>query len=374
MNSKTFWENFILVAIVLVIVQTFLDDLSMYMHWSVSARDVLLVSALAFDFIFSVEFTVRSILAKKKGSASRYWMFERGWVDFLSSIPLLLLNSGPAVIFLFLSGPDEGALSIGALNVLKVVKAIRVTRILRLIRIIKIFGKIHNAESPMAQHHTSVIATTSVFTMICVLMAFSLLTTTPHQMKIKEIESRYKSEIKNVQALREDTRKSYKYIINKLFKNDAGILKVICEDNAVLSNIDDKTFNQYYNIHDYVIIANSGISIYASLIEINKEDSYVNLVHFFIIITTVICFMIIYTRHFAQNISDVIHIMNQGFRMRSYNLLVKIREEFKEHEVFTLAKFYNDIYMPAKTRKLQKEEGKKTSNISMDFLKDFKSK
>ena len=99
-----------------------------------------------------------------------------------------------------------------------------------------------------------------------------------------------------------------------------------------------------------------------------------NMLHFFIIIATVLSFMIIYTRHFAQTISDIIHVMNQGFRKRSYNLQVKIKEEFKEHEVFSLAGFYNDVYMPAKSRKLQKEEGKKSSNISMDFLKGFKSK
>ncbi len=35
---------------------------------------------------------------------------------------------------------------------------------------------------------------------------------------------------------------------------------------------------------------------------------------FFIIVTVVLAFMFIYTKHFAQFVSDLVHIMNKGFR------------------------------------------------------------
>lgn len=372
MTNKNFWENFILAAIVLVIVQTFLDDFAVYMHWSVGTRNILLVSAFVFDFIFSAEFTVRTVLAGKKGSVTRYWLYERGWVDFLSSIPLLLLNSGPALLLLLIGGAEEGALAIGVLNVLKVVKAIRVTRILRLIRIIKIFGKIQNAESPMAQHHTSTISTTAVFTIICVLMAFSLFTTTPHEEKIRAMEKEYASLVDSAITLSKAAGKPERFVLKEVFSGDRDVIRIERNGKTLLANIKKKEFKNYYDIHDYHTMNASGLGVVLSLVDINRHVAYNNLLHFFIIVVTVLSFMIIYTRHFAQTISDLIHVMNQGFRKKSYNLQVKIRDEYKDEEIFKLAKFYNDAYLPSKIAKLQRDEMKKTSGISMDFLKGFK--
>ena len=63
MKLKNFLEYFIIVAIVLVIIQTFMFEWSAYRHWSVSSRNVLIYCGLFFDLIFSIEFTVRSIAA-----------------------------------------------------------------------------------------------------------------------------------------------------------------------------------------------------------------------------------------------------------------------------------------------------------------------
>ncbi len=376
MNSRKFWENFILVAIILVIIQTFLDEFSVYRHWSVSTRNILLCTALFFDFLFSVEFTVRSILSHKKGSASQYWMYERGWVDFLSSFPLLLLNSGPAVLLLFLGDMDQSVVAISVFNILKVVKAIRVTRILRLIRIIKIFGKIQNAESPMAQHHTSAIATIAVFTMICTLVLFSIITTSPADQRTIELKDHYNGSVKTIKDLKMRSRMSHSTLIKKTYSNDKNVIKVLLHDKKILSNIKEEQFKEYYTADDYMVVKAFDISIFISLVDINKHVAYWNMMHFFIIIFTVLSFMIVYTRHFAQNISDLIHVMNKGFRKKNYNLQVKMREEYKDDEVFQLARFYNDAYLPAKLRKIQKEEKdtNKSAGISMDFLKDFKDK
>ncbi len=90
-----------------------------------------------------------------------YLLKQRGWIDFLASIPLLLLNSFPHALAL-LAG--AGLLSgLGSfLNTLKVIKAIRIARILRLLRVIKLFRGIRYARSPMAQRHLSTITTIAV--------------------------------------------------------------------------------------------------------------------------------------------------------------------------------------------------------------------
>ncbi len=161
-----FFENFIFIAIILVIIQTFLEDFSSYKSWSVLIRNILLISGFILDFIFTIEFIVRSSVNARNKKFIEYFWYNRGWIDLLSSIPLLLLNSGPA-LYVILSGDvyllAEG---VGVLNVFKIIKAIRVARILRLIRIVKIFGKIHNTDSPMTQHHTALITSSAVFSII----------------------------------------------------------------------------------------------------------------------------------------------------------------------------------------------------------------
>ena len=84
--------------------------------------------------------------------------------------------------------------------------------------------------------------------------------------------------------------------------------------------------------------------------------------------------MLFYTRHFAQTISDIVHVMNKGFRKKDYNLQVKIREEYAQDEIYKLAKFYNDAYLPAKIKRTTEQDDKKASKISMDFLRGFKNK
>ena len=74
--SKNFWENFILVSIFLVIIQTFLDDYSHYALWRVSARNILLVTGFLFDLIFTIEFIVRTVIAIKNKEL-RLYLFYR---------------------------------------------------------------------------------------------------------------------------------------------------------------------------------------------------------------------------------------------------------------------------------------------------------
>ncbi|HTZ52926.1 MAG TPA: ion transporter, partial [Spirochaetia bacterium] len=154
-------ETVVVIAILLVLVHTFLDDYAVLAGWNVGARSLLVWTGLAFDVFFTVEFLVRMYLALVARQGTEYFFRQRGWVDFLASIPLLLLNSLPhALALLAGAGLLTGLGSF--LNVLKVIKAIRIARILRLLRVVKLFRSIRYARSPMAQGHVSTITTIAV--------------------------------------------------------------------------------------------------------------------------------------------------------------------------------------------------------------------
>ncbi len=375
MKIKNFLENFILIAIVLVLIQTFLSEVSLYSQWSISSRNFLIYCGLFFDFLFSIEFTVRSIVAgKSKKQLFRYWFFERGWVDFISSFPLLLLDSGPSVYLLLAGGIHESGSAMGVLNVLKVVKAVRVTRILRLVRIIKIFGKIHNAESKMAQHHTSTIATTAVFTIVCALVIFSVFTDSSGIEKIRNRKSEYENYLAGISSLNYSSMNEQIKTAKRFFKRDGRMIKLFYNDELVLLNVTDDRFKKYFDMEDYFRVKSGNFSGYISIVDIHRDIAVDHIKNFVIIVSVVLSFMLVYTRHFVQNISDLIHIMNKGFRKKNYNLQIKIKDEYSDQEIYRLARFYNDAYLPAKMKRMQAEKDKKSSSLSMKDLLSFNKK
>ena len=370
MKLSNFWENLILVCIILVVLLTLLDEYSRYQHWNLTTKIIILVFSLIFDIIFTIEFITRTVLAKKK--IRLYLLYQRGWVDFLSSIPLLLLNSGPSFILMITGRLEEGAATIGVLNVLKVVKAIRVTRVLRLIRIMKIFGKIHNTESKMAQHHTAVISTTAVCTIITVLIFFAIFLQNPFEQSINMRKENYTNLIKNIENITVKKREFAKGIASKIFPGDKNILKAEYKKKVLYASISDKRFKDYYNFENHVKAQSKNFLLYISIVDINKQIAFNNMKTFFIIIFVVIAFMVIYTRHFVQNISDIVHIMKNGLTDKNYNLQVKIREEFESHEIFKLAQYYNEVFLAKKIRNKHEDKLKRKTMLTMDDLADFK--
>jgi hypothetical protein len=367
---RNIFEYFIMVVILLVIVQTFLDEYSRYAHWTVQARNMLLFTGFACDFIFSIEFTLRTIWSRREKGFLHYIVHERGWIDFLSSYPLILLDSGPSVYFLLFGHLHTTPSALQIMNVFKIIKAIRVTRILRLIRIIKIFGKIHNAESKMAQHHTAEISTIGVFTTICVLLGFSVFNISTGFNLTTNRNATYTTTVSSVLDLSKKMNDPDEAFL-KFFGNDPNTLMIYKNKELVHHTVDNDVFLKLYDSEDYSVISAGNYSLYISHIDITKQIALDHIQSFFIIIFLVLAYMVIYTRHFVQKISDVIHIMNKGFKKNEYNLQVKIKDEYSEHEIFELARFYNDRYLPAKLRKLQKMDQKQKTGLSMNDILNF---
>jgi hypothetical protein len=74
---------------------------------------------------------------------------------------------------------------------------------------------------------------------------------------------------------------------------------------------------------------------------------------------------------FAQTISDPLFVMSRGVKEDNYNLEVKIREPYKDEEIFQLGKHYNEIWLPEKDMKLQQKQEKEKTNSSALSMDDF---
>jgi len=371
-DIKKILETFILAAIVLVIIQTLLDEYSRYAHWSVRSRNILLAAGFCFDLIFSVEFTVRSYYNNREKKFISWIKYERGWVDFISSFPLLFLDSGPSLFFLLTADAHSGAGIVGAMNLFKVVKAVRITRILRLVRILKIFGKIQSAESKMAQHHIATITTTAVFTVVSVLLLFTFVFGTPASHLSKDRSEEYINLVDSLKRISDMNGLGFRELSEVILLSDKNVLKVIYQNGTVVERMAGSEFAEYYDEEDYIYVTGKACTLLVSITDINSEIALQYLQSFMIIIFIVLAFMIFYTRHFVQNISDAVYVLNLGFRKKDYNLLVKIPEDKADHEIFRLAKFYNDAYLPAKMKRNEGSEPGSSKSLSMKDIIDFK--
>ncbi len=363
---KQFLEAIVMLAIGLVILFTFVEDLSTYLLWDWNLRRILIFAGFGFDVFFTLEFIVRYTGSIIKDDTWEYLFHKRGWIDFAASFPLLLFNSGPSV-YLLLSGSVfvGGA---GILNILKVVKAVRVARILRMLRVLKIFRNIKSIDSVMTQRHLARIVSTVVVSIICAMFFGSIFFSL-------NFISNNSEEISKNTAL-----ETAKYIDSRILTEKEEILDFlkIRKDILLIKNkgeaiyipLTDDMYKTYFGPGDYMSIRHGESEIFFDLRYKNAEDALPGMLLLITIIIIVIVLMLVYSPHFAITISDPVFIMLKGMRDKNYNLEVDIPGRFKNDDIFRLSREYNNKYLTLKARD-NNEEGEAESSIKLEDLGDL---
>ncbi len=298
--NKKFWENFIIVVIILAIIELFLEDISRLVPWSTTGRMYLLVLGFLFDLIFTIEFTVRSIVSKNNKGWWFYFSKEKGWVDFFSSVPLLFLNSGPILLGIFFPGSVIALPFLGVLNILKITKILRIARILRLLRILKIF-KISESENEIRLKRLNRVISIFVVTISIVLILspiFSGIFYNMDSVVSKKISS-YKSVLNNwYLSVRKRDIESVKFY-NKLLDYDKDVLYMNHMGRSVINHLNSKkspfvVIPEKYFYTDYKIINYLNFKLYVSIRDIVKQDAKVSLLIETIIVVMIISFLLFY--------------------------------------------------------------------------------
>lgn len=354
-SAVAFLESVVIAAILLVLVQTFLEDYAVLAGWNVSIRNKLLLAGFFFDLFFTIEFLVRFYYALMERRVGRYLTLERGWIDFLASIPLLMFNSGPFALTL-LTGSGMALGLGGILNLLKVIKAIRIARILRFLRIIKIFRKIKNVSSPMAQRHVASITAISVTVIVGCLLFFTVFSST---LQIRGLDTAF-SEQQEATAdyLYEKTDDPADFVLalQTLKSSRTQLLIVKYRGQTLFSRFSNDYYAQYFAPGDYSYLSRDGLELFFDQRSYVSQLSRESILFFVIVLLVVLAYLLIYSPHFALTVTDPIHVMRRGLEEADYNLEVKIPERYQGDDVFELAKGYNEKYLPLKDR-TQSESG-----------------
>ncbi|MGI9255452.1 MAG: ion transporter [Salinispira sp.] len=353
-GKNTFFENSILIVIVLVLIQTLLEDVAVLASWPVESRRVLAILGFIFDIIFTLEFFSRSFFAISQNRFGHYVLEGRGWIDFMVSVPLLLFSSGPEFFAIVTGG---FAVSFGGiLQVLKVVKSIRIARILRLLRVLKIFRRIKNTETVMTQRHIARITTTVIATIVLALLLFTVV---DNFLNINDVYAVYEESIQgltqyisaNSGFLTSDTQLQEAY-----FASIPIILMVKYDGMTLYTRYTNAEYARQWSINDYVYVQKDALELYINIWYLNVSEAKSNLYFFLMIFSVILVIMFVYSPHFALTISDPIHVMRRGFDETSYNLQVRIPDQFKDDEVYLLSESFNRDYLPMKDREGQKNQ------------------
>lgn len=370
-RTRSLIESFVIAAIILVLIQTFLEDLAVLVKWTWPARRILVFTGFFFDLFFSIEFLIRLYTAVFNGRAGEYLRKDRGWIDFLASIPLLLLSSGPAVLSVISGGTVLFAMG-SMLNVLKVIKAIRIARILRLLRVLKIFKQIKYTDSTMAQRHVSKITSLTVSLFVLTLFVATLVSSFIGIPSVDEIATGKNQQSVERLAAYIQSDNIEPASITKFAEMESDLLVLKIEGKTVFSRYDNNYYQMHYGPGDYQYLTANHLECYFDISGMLNVQARNNIIYFLIMISLVVLLLVYYSPHFAITVTDPLQVMQKGITDPLYNFEVKIPDRYQNDDIYRLADAYNRIFLPLKDRNQENTEAQ-SSVLNLDDVKDLLS-
>lgn len=357
-------EGFVTAAIVFVLLQTFIEDILIIIPTPWSIRQIFIFTGFGFDLLFTLEFLIRGWSAFNACKLKKYMLYENGWVDFVASVPLLMLSSAPTLIS-HLNGISFGGA--GALiGMLKIVKAVRIARVLRLLRLLRLFQRIRFANAEMVQRHTVRIVTIIATTFIVFNMMLGTFFTFFHISDAKHILQKEQQGIQEYLSRNRGTPGASNEMLMDIAITNQSIMRIDADGKTAYTRNSNEYVRTYFGLGDYIVYNLDKYIVWFDVTPLAVSDAMVNLTIFLSTLAVILMILISYSPHFAVTVSDPVIIMMKGMKEKSYNHEVKISKNFSEDEIFQLANLYNEEYLPMKER-----NNTENLDISLNDIKDI---
>lgn len=343
-------EIALLLFIALVIVQTLAEELAVVLDLTVDLRKLLIITGFGFDALFTVELVARLAVSGGKGKAGTYLAREGGLVDFFSSLPLLVLSSGPLLYMTFFAGEGGLVVAVGSFSFLKIVRIMRMVRTLRFVRVLKLFGKV---KSPfvMTPRYVSGVLVMVIAANVAALVGFTYFENgaflVPQAQKTRELVERY-------MALEQEAPDPV-----PLIRGDESVLFVKSQGQVVHTNIEQEEFSRRFLGSDYFTADIGGYRFFFSTKDAKTAYALVHLALFGAVLLSVLLVTTLYRRSFNRHVTGVLGVMIRGFRSAGYSTPVQVPPGKAQYETYRLGEQYNRKWLPVKQRILEIKSGKR---------------
>ena len=338
-----FIEPFIVFIIIIAIFQTFFEEYATFSYMSRHIRLLSLLAGFAIDAIFSIEFLARLFVSAKKRAASTYFAKEGGFIDFLSSFPLLILNSGPLVYVTFFAGKAGIISTIGMFSFFKIVKIVRIARTFRFLRTLKIFYRFRK-RYVMTSKYISGIAGIVIAVVLLTLIGYSFIdkgtVITSNSTVMEKVLSSYLTNKKGGD-------------FDNLLKNTDSVLFIKDNKKIIYQKISLTDFNKSFFNDDYYKRKIGKYIVYFNNKDRKKILSFINMMAYTTILGIILLLAIPYRHLFNKHITSILSTMIKGFKKSSYMTPVRIDTKRLYLESYQLAQQYNKKWLPVKRKILE---------------------
>ncbi|MFW6181917.1 MAG: ion transporter, partial [Spirochaetota bacterium] len=317
---------------------------------TVDLRKLLIITGFAFDALFTIELVARLAVSGGKGKAGAYLAREGGLVDFFSSLPLLVLSSGPLLYMTFFAGEGGLVIAVGSFSFLKIVKIMRIVRTLRFVRVLKLFGKV---KSPyvMTPRYVSGVLVMVIAANVAALVGFTYYENgaflVPQAHKTRELVERYMS-------LDQEAPDPI-----PLVQGDESVLFVKYRDEVLHANIEQEEFSRRFLGSDYYTADIGGYLFFFTIKDAKTAYALVHLALFGAVLITVLLVTTLYRSSFNRHVAGVLGVMIRGFRSTGYSTPVRVPPGKAQYESYRLGEQYNRKWLPLKQRILEIKSGKR---------------
>jgi len=336
-------EPFIVFVIIIAIFQTFFAEYADFSYMSKHIRLMSLIASFAIDIIFSIEFMARLFVSAKKRGASRYFVREGGFIDFISSFPLLILNSGPLIYVTFFAGKAGIISGIGMFSFFKIVKIVRIARTFRFLRTLKIFYRFKKRYI-MTSKYISGAAGITIAVVLLTLIGFSFIDN-------GNVISSQSKAVSNILSSYISSGKKADF--ETLLKNSDSVLFIKDSKKIIYQKISLSEFNNSYLSDDYYKKNFKNYMVYFNNKDKKRLVSFINMIAYTIIIGIIVLLGLPYRYLFNKHITSITSTMLKGFKISSYMTPVRIDEKRLSLESYQLAQKYNKKWLPIKRRLLE---------------------
>jgi hypothetical protein len=339
-------------VLLLAVAQAVLEDVSALAGWPAGPRQLLRLAGFFLDLFFTIEFLARLGLAFGERRAERYLRRERGWLDFLTGVPLLVLVSGPAAAGMMLGPTPLHSLALDTLpaslpGCTWVLTAVHVARALRLLRPARLAAGLWPTASGMAARHASLLA---LLGSAVLALGLAVLAVSGPRRPGLESELARRQDL-TAEHLRQATIRPARS--PAMVQADPSLL-VVREGGATLySRHPDAVYEREFAPGDYRYVQAGDLELFFDTRAAARETAAQSLLFQALVLLLLLVLYLLYAPHFARTVTDPLEVMRRGLAEESFNLEVRVPETHGGEEVFRLAREYNERLLPLKDRSRQ---------------------